>query len=96
VKNSFVLACGQGIENCNEAPVDQSLITQCQTSGPEGGPDPRTNWRGLAIAIDQQGDIEWYRMDNWGQKGEEPTSSSAFEWVSYDPSDETSLGMVTN
>ena len=86
IPTGYVLACGQGIENCNNSEVAASVLTQC-TAG-----DHRINWRGLAIAFTHSGAFDWYRMDNWGPgPGETLTSSSAYEWVSYDPSDPTTL-----
>ena len=58
IPTGYVLACGQGLEGCeghfDEIPVDPSLIEQCKT-------DPRKAWRGVAVAVDREGNIDWYR-----------------------------------
>ena len=57
IPTGYVLACGQGLEGCDhfsETPVDQSLVEQCKT-------DPRLAWRGVAVAVDFDGNIDWYR-----------------------------------
>ena len=76
--NTYILACGQGIENCENTAVDASLITQCNL------PDPRRDWRGVAVAFTPDGEMDWYRMGNLGLfPGDTSHGSSAFEWVSY-------------
>ena len=98
-----MLACGQGFEGCafgNHNPIDQSVVDQCKND------DPRGAWRGLALAVDFDGNIDWYRMDSFGpnpkgvqqclDEGESiaecnSVGTSAYEWVSYDPSDPRTL-----
>merc|ERR1719394_541471 len=53
----YVAACGQGIEGCQVAQLAQSLVNQCKT-------DPRSNWRGAAVAVGTDGKMDWYRLDN--------------------------------
>ena len=87
IPTGYVLSCGQGIEGCPaQSDWDASVDAACAT-------DPRRDWRGLAIAINgQTGAIDWYNLANWGPgEPNEPTSSSAYEWVSFDPSDPTTL-----
>ena len=87
IPTGYVLACGQGIEGCPEqSDWDASVDAACAT-------DPRRDWRGLAIAINgQAGAVDWYNLANWGPgEPNEPTSSSAYESVSFDPSDPTTL-----
>ena len=43
-------------------PIDQSVVDQCKNG------DPRGAWRGLALAVDFNGNIDWYRMDSWGSQ----------------------------
>lgn len=72
--------------------------------------DPRVAWRGAAVAVDKQGAMEWYRVDNWGPEGCPPPGgpgcvedtgepgrylSSAYEWTSISP-DGKSLLMVSD
>ena len=52
------MACGQGIEGCGHfenSPIDQNYAN----SNCEG--DPRGAWRGLALAVDFNGNTDWYR-----------------------------------
>ena len=65
---------------------DASVDAACAT-------DPRRDWRGLAIAINgQTSAIDWYNLANWGPgEPNESTASSAYEWVTFDPSDPTTL-----
>ena len=81
--DQYILACGQGIENCLSTDVDASLIDQC--NGVNGAdPDPRIDWRGVAIGFTPAGEIDWYRMANLGLfPGDTHHGSSAFEWGSY-------------
>ena len=57
--NGWAAACGQGIEGCREyiVGVDEATYVAC-----EG--DPRTTWRGAAVAVDTAGTMTWYRNDN--------------------------------
>ena len=82
--------------------MDPSVNEACKT-------DPRGAWRGLAVAVDFDGNIDWYRLDSWGPDpkavqeclneggqldvldGCNEVGTSAYEWVSYDPSDPTTL-----
>merc|ERR1711937_1095965 len=59
----------------------QSLVNQCKT-------DPRSNWRGAAVAVGTDGKMDWYRLDNWDDKVGQ-TASSAYEWVSYNGAKDT-------
>ena len=49
------------------------MKTNCQN-------DPRVHWRGASIGVDGNGDMSWYRMDNFDNK-EDPVVSSAYEYV---------------
>ena len=50
-----------------------SVKTNCEN-------DPRVHWRGASIGVDGNGDMSWYRMDNFDNK-EDPVVSSAYEYV---------------
>ena len=54
--------CGMGIEGCN-VPMSQSIINNCKK-------DPRRNWRTATVRVDLNGNIVWYRMDNFAIKGD--------------------------
>ena len=75
IPGGYAAACGQGIEGCQVGQLAQSLVDQCKT-------DPRSNWRGAAVAVGNDGKMDWYRLDNWDDKVGQ-TASSAYEWISY-------------
>ena len=87
ISGGYVAACGQGMEN--------------EKTGIKG--DPRIDWRGTPVAVDMNGNMIWYRMDNWGvgnideEDGTQiPTASSAYEWVSVDPSSPSTMYITTD
>ena len=61
IPGGYAAACGQGIEGCQVGQLAQSLVDQCKT-------DPRSNWRGAAVAVGNDGKMDWYRLDNWDDK----------------------------
>lgn len=71
-----VIACGTGIEGCEEWPEQSEIRAKCVS-------DPRLTWRGLVIKIDMNGDEEWHRVDSYSFTGEETleVSTSASEYV---------------
>ena len=70
-----ILACGTGIEGCDEYETGSAIKTECES-------DPRTKWRGLLIEIDGNGEQLWYRTDSY-YFPEEPNDAaeSASEYV---------------
>lgn len=54
----LVAACGQGIEGCREylTGINSATLNACEK-------DPRTTWRGAAVATDMNGNMSWYRND---------------------------------
>ena len=73
-KNGLVLACGTGIEHCED--LDQDLMSVCEN-------DPRTTWRSNLIHVDFSGNLIWQRTSSFIFEGEEDEDlpSTASEWV---------------
>ena len=73
-KNGLVLACGTGIENCED--IDQDLAPVCEN-------DPRTTWRSNLIHVDFSGNLISQRASSFIFEGEddEDLPSTASEWV---------------
>ena len=73
-KNGLVLACGTGIEHCED--LDQDLTSTCEN-------DPRTTWRSNLIHVDFSGNLIWQRASSFVFEGEEDEDipSTASEWV---------------
>ena len=73
-KNGLVLACGTGIEHCED--LDQDLASVCEN-------DPRTTWRSNLIHVDFSGNLIWQRATSFVFEGEdeEDLPSTASEWV---------------
>ena len=73
-KNGLVLACGTGIEHCED--LDQDLTSVCEN-------DPRTTWRSNLIHVDYSGNLIWQRASSFVFEGEEDEDipSTASEWV---------------
>jgi len=70
-KNGLVLACGTGIEHCEDLSINLRQIC-------EG--DPRTTWRSYLIKIDFNGNLVWQRASSF-LFGEDEVASTASEWV---------------
>ena len=73
-KNGLVLACGTGIEHCED--LDQDLTSVCES-------DPRSTWRSNLIHVDYSGNLIWQRASSFVFEGEEDEDipSTASEWV---------------
>ena len=73
-KNGLVLACGTGIEHCED--LDQDLTSVCEN-------DPRTTWRSNLIHVDFSGNLIWQRASSFvfEEEDEEDLPSTASEWV---------------
>ena len=73
-KNGLVLACGTGIEHCED--LDQDLTLVCEN-------DPRSTWRSNLIHVDFSGNLIWQRASSFVFEGEEEENlpSAASEWV---------------
>jgi hypothetical protein len=69
-----VVACGTGIEGCDE--VEGDLYDECRS-------DPRQVWRGLVLEVDGDGDVLWSRLDSFRfpEEGEDEAADSASEYV---------------
>ena len=72
-KNDFGLACGTGIEQCQE--FNNNLQLRCEY-------DPRTTWRSYLIHIDLSGNLIWQRANSFiFDEDEEEIPSASSEWV---------------
>jgi outer membrane protein assembly factor BamB len=70
-----VVACGTGIEGCDEVAGDISVQTECLL-------DPRVKWRSLVFEIDNDGRQVWYRTDSYYFPDEPGTgAATASEFV---------------
>lgn len=58
VPTGYALGCGTGIEGCPDVPGYEKLKAECEA-------DPRIEWRSLVVATDLNGDMTWYRIDNF-------------------------------
>ena len=73
-KNGLVLACGTGIEHCED--LGDDLMSVCEN-------DPRNIWRSNLIHVDFSGNLIWQRASSFVFEGEdgEDLPSTASEWV---------------
>ena len=69
-----VLACGSGIEGCDELTPGSPLYNECVA-------DPRTMWRAMLVALDGSGAELWSRVDSYAFPGEGEAAESASEYV---------------
>ena len=70
VADGYILGCGTGIENCDDAgAVGTKLHTDCQagTADPRAGAVPRQkgNWQSLVAKTDLDGTLLWQRVDSF-------------------------------
>ena len=70
----IVVACGTGIEGCDELDSGSPLLAQCQA-------DPRTKWRGMLLGLNAEGEERWSRTDSFQFPGEKEVAASASEYV---------------
>lgn len=63
IDGGAVLGCGTGIEGCDG--LSGSLATECSN-------DPRTKWRSFIVKLNNQGGVDWHRVDSF--KGFESAS----------------------
>ena len=71
--DGFVVGCGNGIEGCPTRGYTSEARRWCQR-------DPRKSWRSLLVKTNLEGDVVWYRQDNFWN-GEENPGTSASEYV---------------
>ena len=69
-----IMACGTGIEGCDEYEAGTALKSECQS-------DPRTKWRAMLVEVDQNGNEVWSRTDSFVFPGENEAAESASEYV---------------
>ena len=69
-----IMACGTGIEGCDEYEAGSALKSECQS-------DPRTKWRAMLVEVDQNGNEVWSRTDSFVFPGENEAAESASEYV---------------
>ena len=69
-----VIACGTGIEGCDEYESGSAIAKECQE-------DPRTKWRSLLIEVDETGEQLWSRTDSYLEEGSQESEESAAEHV---------------
>ena len=77
VNGGAVMACGTGIEDCEEFNNDAKLYSECKN-------DPRTTWRSLLIRVNKHGDKIWEKFGSFTFPGEEDDTdvpSTASEYV---------------
>jgi hypothetical protein len=70
----MVLACGTGIEGCDEYGLGSALRSECRS-------DPRTKWRSLILGIDGFGEQVWHRTDSYYFDEENEAAASASEYI---------------
>ena len=71
--DGFISGCGNGIEECPVSGFSNAAKQWCQS-------DPRKAWRSLLVKVNLEGNIVWYRQDNFWS-GEENPVTSASEYV---------------
>ena len=71
--DGFIIGCGNGIEECPVSGFSNAAKQWCQS-------DPRKAWRSLLVKANLEGNIVWYRQDNFWS-GEENPVTSASEYV---------------
>ena len=70
----MVLACGTGIEGCDEYSTGSAIHSECIA-------DPRTTWRGYLVKLDTNGNEVWHRVDSFLEPGEQEAADAASEYV---------------
>ena len=70
----MVVACGTGIEGCDEYGLASGLRSECRS-------DPRTKWRSLILGIDAFGEQVWHRTDSYYFDEENEAAASASEYI---------------
>ena len=70
----MVVACGTGIEGCDEYGLGSGLRSECRS-------DPRTKWRSLILGIDALGEQVWHRTDSYYFDEETEAAASASEYM---------------
>ena len=73
-QGGMVVACGTGIEGCDELGPGSPLLSECKA-------DPRTKWQGMLIGLDASGNQKWSRTDSFVFPGENEAAASASEYV---------------
>ena len=69
-----VIACGTGIEGCDEYARGSALRTECEA-------DPRTTWRSMLVRIDAAGEEIWTRLDAYTEAGEAAETASEYVFL---------------